>query len=361
MRIFQLILNDNPSSDVRYAKELYKGITNNFKEHIVTSYTLSENKILLKNIIDQINTYDYLFIHNLDNHKEHYLCLSKFIKCKKILFITKYDSKKFLARINNEYITELINSCYKIVLDKKIDGLVEIINKLSKKKDISQKLVQLEYIYNVDLDVVNNSKTKDIIQISNKGLHSGYELFIKMFLNKKSYLDEFIWKIYGVNKNIQTLYIDKLYIDKETNSKSDITNFDNNIIYKDKINIYPTTSNENIKKILYKSYFACCFDDYNYINYTILDIIYSGTIPVFDINYSKNIKINDTQSIYDIITGIYIDDSIITDNVFIQMNKYIQSSNSYKSIIVRNINMCNKLYNPKINIANLFKNIINGK
>lgn len=358
MKIFQLILNDSASPDFRYAIELYNGINIYFQEYTITQYILNENQILSKSVIDLMNTYDYVFIHNLDNDKNHYIQLYKYVFTKKVLFITNQQSKKFLSKINLEYIHPLLFSCYKIVINKDITDLVNTINKLSDKADITDRLIQFDYIYNPNYSVIENIKNKEIIQISNKGLNSKYELFIDMFLNKKDYLNNFIWKIYGVEKNIQTLSIDKLFIDKETNTPSLITNTDINIIDKDKINLYGVLSNNQLTDILDNAYFACCFDNFNFINYTILDIIYNGTIPIFNIKYAKNIKINNKQSIYDIINGIYIDDKIlIDDKIFIQMNKYISSINTYKSTVIRNINICNKLYDPKTNITKLFNQL----
>ena len=39
------------------------------------------------------------------------------------------------------------------------------------------------------------------------------------------------------------------------------------------------------------------------------------------------------------------------------MNKYISSINTYKSTVIRNINICNKLYDPKTNITKLFNQL----
>lgn len=362
MKIFQIILSDIPSSDIRYANELYNGISVNFPECTINQYMLDKNNELTKTVIDLINTYDYLFIHNLGSDKDNYIKLYKFIKCKKILFIPNQDVKRFISKINIEYMHPLITSCYKIVLNKDIKELVDTVTKLSNKENIDKKLVQLDYIYNTDYTVVNDIKEKEIIQISNKGLNSKYDLFINLFIDKKEYFKDFIWKIYGVEKNIQTLSIDNLYINKKTNKESNITNFNEDVIDTDKINIYHTVNNEELKEILYKSYFACCFDNFDFMNYTILDIIYSGTIPVFNINYAKKIKINNKQSVYDIINAIYINDNAdISDNLLISVNKYIQSVNSYKSLVLRNINKCNQLYDPKTNITKLFNNIENDK
>ena len=337
MKIFQLILSNSPSADLRYAEELYNGINMYFKEYEIKRYILNDNsENLLESIINIINTYDYLFIHNLGNNKDHYIKISKLITCKKILFITNQKVKKFISKIDIEYIKILLSSCDKIVLNKHIKDFINTIISLSN-SNINDKLVQLNYIYNVDYSVIDIPKYKEIIQISNKGLESKYD---------------------GVEKNIQTLSIDKLYIDKKTNTPSDLTNFDQNKIYKDKINIYPSINNKKIKDIIFNTYFICCFDNYDFINYTILDIIYSGSIPIMNIKYAKNIKINNKQSIYDILNGIYINDKkLINNNTIVDINKYIQSEKTYKSLVLRNIKMCDQLFNPKKNINELMNKI----
>ena len=358
MKIFQLICTNKISSNLRYAEELYNGILQYFNDYQIDKYNLDNNELSIE-IIDKINTYDYLFIHNLGNNKDLYLQLINDIKCKKILFITDTNFKKFILNINQSYIEELLLSFYKIVLNVNNQELVNNINKLTNNQYKQENIIQLNYIYNGDPSIINYEKDKEIIQISNKGLKSKYELFIDLFEHKQNYFDGFIWKIYGVEKNIQTLSIDKLFIDKKTNTPSNITNFDNDKIDNDKINVYKPIEDKYFKSTIIKSYFACCFDNYDYINYTILDIIYNGIIPVFNIKYAKKIKVNDKQSLYDIIDAIYIDDSeLINNDLLVNMNKYIKSINTYKSIILRNINKCNQLFNSKINIEKLIKKIL---
>ena len=293
--------------------------------------------------------------YGLNNNYEQYVQIVKYITTKKILFITNQNYKKFISHINLEYIKPLLNTCYKIVLNKNITKLFETISNFVEDKD---KFIQLDYIYIPNYTVINIPKTKEIIQISNKGLNSKYELFIKLFENKQDYFKDFVWKIYGCEKNIQTLSIDKLYINKDTNEESDLTNFNTSFIYRNKINVYPVINNNTLKTNILNSYFACCFDNFDYINYTLLDIIYNGTIPIFNIKYAKNIKINSKQSIYDVIKGIYIDEKeIINNDLLINMNKYIQSESSYKSLTLKNIKVCDQLFNPKTNITKLFNNI----
>lgn len=355
MKIFQLILSNKISGDLRYATELRIGMHMKFKD-IQFDYKIITEE-LIKEDIQLINTYDYVFIHNIENNKNQYIQIINDIKIKKILFIANQNIKKLISKINSEYFKELLNSCYKIVLNKNIKQLTDYFYKLSID---NSKLIQLEYIYNADYTVIDIPKHKEIIQISNKGLNSKYELFIKLFENKQEYFKDFIWKIYGCDKNIQTLSIDKLFIDKKTNKQSKITNTNIDYIIKDKLNIYSTISNYSLKNIILNTFFACCFDNFNYINYTILDIIYNGTIPVFNINYAKNIKINSKQSIYDVIKGIYIDEmEVINNDLLINMNKYIKSESTYKSLALRNIKICDQLFNPQKNITNLLNNIKN--
>ena len=199
MKFFQLILHNSPSADLRYAEELYNGICVYFPEYDINKYILDDENNLSEAIINLINTCDYLFIHNLGNNKNYYKQLCELITCKKILFITNQSLKKFLSKINLEYIELLLNSCYKIVLNQHINGLVKTIMTLAK-QDITNKLIQLDYIYEPDYNIINNIKNKEIIQISNKGLDSKYELFINLFENKQNYFNDFIWKIYGVEK-----------------------------------------------------------------------------------------------------------------------------------------------------------------
>jgi len=353
MKIFQLILSNKISGDLRYANELRIGMYMNFPD-IQFDYKVIINE-LTKEDIKLINTYDYVFIHNIENNKNQYIQIINDITRKKILFIANQNIKKFISKIDIEHIGDLLSSCYKIILNKNDKQFIDYLYSLSINES---KLVQLEYIYNSDYNIIDIPKTKEIIQISNKGLNSKYELFIKLFENKQEYFKDFIWKIYGCDKTIQTLSIDKLFIDKKTNKLSEITNTNIDYIINDKINIYPTISNYNLKNIILNTFFACCFDNFNYINYTILDIIYNGTIPIFNINYAKNIKINSKQSIYDVIKGIYIDEKeIINNDLLININKYIQSESTYKSLALRNIKICDQLFNPQKNIKNLLNQI----
>lgn len=355
MKIFQLILSDKISGDLRYANELCIGMHIYFKD-IQFDYKII-NTELSEDDINLINTYDYIFIHNIENNRKQYNQLINNITTKKVLFIANQNVKKFISKIDIEHIGDLLSSCYKIVLNKNIKPLYDYINKLTIDES---KLLQLEYIYNSDYTVINIPKHKEIIQISNKGLNSKYDLFIKLFENKQNYFKDFIWKIYGCEKNIQNLSIDKLFIDKKTNKESNITNINNQILSKEKINIYPIIHNGSLKSIILNTFFACCFDNFDYINYTILDIIYNGAIPVFNIKYAKNIKVNSKQSIYDVIKGVYIDDKkLIMDSTIIEMTKFIQSESTYKALSLRNIKICDQLFHPKKNITNLLSKLNN--
>ena len=68
MKIFQLILSDSITGDLRYAEEIYNGFKIYFSEHEIYKH-INNNKKLSKDIIDLINLYDYVFIYNLNDNK----------------------------------------------------------------------------------------------------------------------------------------------------------------------------------------------------------------------------------------------------------------------------------------------------
>ena len=355
MKIFQLILKNCQYDDLRYAQELYNGIVNYAEDYDIYQYTLNTDELLQKEI-DLINIYDYVFIHGLDSNKDNYISLYKNVSTKKILFIAEQNYKKFLTYINIEYIHLLIKNCYKVVFNTCIDNMHKLLYTFN--DNSASNFLHLDFIYNVDPTCISKPHNKEIIQISNNGLNSRYDIFINLFIYKKNLFSDFIWKLYNVTKNIQTLSIDKLFIDKQTGNTSQITNFDTSNIINNRINVYNDLSNNDKFNLLSSAYFACVFDKYTYINYTILDIICNGTIPIFYTKYASKIMINDKQSIYNIIKGIYIDDSTkFNDELYTSVHKYIISENTYKSIALKNINICNNVFNPQKIVKELLINI----
>lgn len=360
MRIFQLIFSDKLNDDLQYANELYDAL------NIYYSDTIEVNRLVLNNpsefsneLINIINLYDYLFIHCINNlDRESYMKICRNIHIKKILFIVDSNIKEFNLKYDLTMMRSLLLCCNRVVVNK---YGVEIKNNLIKLlNNFDQTIIDLDYICNFDKVMVEDIvKNKEISLISNKGLLAKYDIFINMFTHKEKYLNDFYWNIYGVTKNIQTMSIDNLYINTKTNEKSKITNFDTSNLCLDKINVFGEIDNETNNKVIEQSMFICCFDNPVYINYSLLNVIASGAIPVFYTNYAKNIHINQKQTLYDINCGIYIDDDFISkDDTIIMLNKYIISQNSCKSLIIKNKKIFKQLFNTENIIKNLLDNIL---
>ena len=356
MKIFQLIFSDKLTDDLQYANELYDAINTYYKNSIeINRININKDFALNDNIIDMINNvYDYVFIHCINNlDRSIYNKLYKDITIKKILFIVETNVKEFKLNYDLHELPLLLLNCHKIFVNKYSIDIKKLIYNID--NSISQNLIDLEYICNFDKIQINDiSNNKEISFILYKTAQSKYDMYINMFMNKKNYLTDFYWNMYGVVKNIQTMAVDNLFINKKTNKKSDITNFDIENLCLDKINIFKDINNDIIKNAM----FICDFNDIRYINYSLLNIISNGTIPIFYINYAKNIHINPKQTLYDINCGIYIDDDFTNnENILITLNKYIISSNTYKSLLIKNIKIFKQLFNTETTLKNLLNDI----
>ena len=356
-------MSDKLNDDLQYANELYNAVNIYYSEQIEIKQLVIKNiNDLSDSLINIINTYDYMFIHCINNlDKNTYIRLYKNINCKKILFIIEQNIKIFNLTYDLTLLRPLLLNCYKICIYKySKDIKTTICNLLNNDNELlNTLLVDIDYIYNFDkVNVEDIIKDKEISLLSNKGLHTKYDIFINMFMNRGIYLNDFYWNIYGVEKNIQTMSIDNLFINKQSNTKSIITNFDTNNLCYNKINVFGDLNSNIIKHVIEHSAFICYFDSVNNIKYSLLNIIANGAVPIFYINYAKNIHINDKQTLYDLNCGIYIGDNFIHDtNTIILLNKYLMSNNTYKNLLLKNIKTFKQLFNVEKTLINLLNNI----
>ena len=353
MRIFQLLNNSKNYHINRYVSELEIAV-NKFTDYLIFTYLLSgsnEDKYPLihmnKNSIDFMNTCDYIFIHSLPNQqsKELYDILYS-LNSKIILFIHYNTIKELYNNVDIDYFKSILSLSYKVVIYKN-----DIIyNELLKYINID-KIIKLDLIYN-SLPLNFEHKTNQIGMISNRGLKTNYSLFLKMFEMFKNDIN-CDWFLYGLVKNIQTMSIPNLYYD-EFGNPSKITNTNINYIDKNKINIYP---NIDYDQILDQIMFVVDFDSFDYLTYTMIDVLSGKSILIIDINQAKRIKINSKQSLYDLNCAIYFDENNI-DHYKILINKYFISKNSYISLCNKNQKIINQIFYPQKYIEALFNKII---
>ena len=358
MKIIQIFSDTKNTHIYRYISELDYAINNN-TEHELYTYLLNEDtekyyKLNInQNTIDFINTCDYLFIHSLPTKKnEIFTQLLYNVKINIIFFVHYNTVKEFYNNFNINYIKPIFNKCYKILIydnDKIYNEINNIIN------NTPNKIIRQPLIYNLHSSYYEE-KENQIAMISNRGLKTDYKLYIDIF--KKYHIDfsNYIWYLYGITKNIQTISVEDLYYDKNGNPSS-ITNLNTKIIDKDKINIYSQMSYNEYSDLLNKIMFVVNFDKLDYITYSMLDILAGKAILIIDSNIAKKIKINSKQTLYDLNCAIYFD--VNNENDFsIIMNKYLKSKNSYISLCRKNQKIIDQVFNSNKYLQDLFNKII---
>lgn len=349
MKICQLIVNSLPNTSYRYAIELNNQLS---KVNIDAEIISLDNVDFNDDLINTLNTYEYCFIHSLPKVPSIYSLLLNKIKIKKVLFITDINIKQWHNSISLSNIGNLLRGLTNIVINELAIDIINEISHLIGENNFKEKFVNLKFIYdfsNLSFNSIDYKKN-EISLISNKGIRANYELFIKLFENIKN--KNLIWHIYGVTKNIQTMSVNNLYINKETNQKSLLTNFSNEIVT-DKINIHPSIDVKTCNDIMTDNLFIADFDITNILSYTLLDIIGHGSIPILNEEISKKIKINKSQSLYDLKCGIFINSKTLDENITIQINKLLLSKNSYIKMLNKNINIFKQLFNAEQIVNNL--------
>ena len=353
MKIAQLVVNTLPNTSYRYTTELNKQLLKlGYEADIISINDINFNE----DFCVKLNTYEYCFIHSLPKSNDIYLKLINRIKIKKFLFITDMNIKQWHNSISLSNIQNLLRASSNIVINELATDIINEIEHLISKTACEEKLVNLKYIYdysNLSFNNVDNKK-KEISLISNKGIIANYELFLNLF-QRNSNLD-LIWHIYGVTKNIQTMSVNNLYVNKETNQKSLITNF-SSTIEKTKVNVHGMIDECTCNDIISSNLFIANFDVTSILSYTLLDIIGNGTIPILHKDIAQRIKINKSQSLYDLKCGIYIDSTSSNDETLIQINKLLSSKNTYLQFINKNIKIFNQLFNIESIINDLLINL----
>lgn len=349
MKIVQLIANNLPNTSYRYAIELNNQLVKfNIDAEIISLDNIDFND----DIINILNSYEYCFIHSLPKIPSIYGILLNKIKIKKILFITDINIKQWHNSISLSNIGNLLRGTTNIVINELATDIINEISRLIGENNFKEKFVNLKFIYdfsNISFNSIDYKKN-EISLISNKGIRSNYELFIKLFEKFKE--KNLIWHIYGVTKNIQTMSVNNLYINKETNQKSLLTNFSNEILT-DKINVHEPIDDQTCNDIISNNLFIANFDITNILSYTLIDIIGHGSIPILNEEIAKKIKINKSQSLYDLKCGIFINSKTLDENINIQINKLLLSKNSYIQMLNKNINMFKQLFNAEQIVNNL--------
>ena len=343
MKIVQLIANNLPNTSYRYATELNKQLN---KLGIDTEIITLDDFDFNDDTCNLLNTYEYCFIHSLPKNPSIYGILLNRIKIKKVLFITDINIKQWHNSISLSNIGNLLRGSTNIVINELATDIINEISHLIGENNFNEKFVNLKFIYdfsNLSFNTIDYKKN-EISLISNKGIRSNYELFINLFehINNK----DLIWHIYGVSKNIQTMSVNNLYINKDTNQKSLLTNFSNEID-NTKINVHGVIDEETCNNVIASNLFIANFDITNILSYTLIDIISHGTIPILNEEIAKKIKVNKSQSLYDLKCGIFINSKTLDDNIYIQINKLLLSKNTYLQMLNKNINIFKQLFNAE--------------
>lgn len=351
MKIIQ-ILNDSKNKHInRYVEELSLGIEKYTTNESVVYYLHDNLELdILPDSLNIINSFDCIFIHSLPK-KDYKPILNKLIhniQIYKVLFIHCHNIKELYNNFNISYLKTLVNMCNKIVIyydaPKIYDEFIKLFG-----EDIIQKIIQLPLIYNIKyLDISINDKKNNISLLSDKGIISNYNIFIDMFEKLKDKY-QFIWKIYGVEKNIQTLSYKKLF-------DCNITNYDTTIIDSSKINVYDSVDYDNYLDVIDTSFFICDFDNIKYLSYYLLDSIACTTIPIILENSAKQIYIAENQTLFDIKCCIYVNDNNY-DEIQLLINRYTKSPNTYINQCIKNRKIIEQVLPAEKIINNLFDNI----
>ena len=161
--------------------------------------------------------------------------------------------------------------------------------------------------------------------------------YITLYKQYKDTLDISYFKLFGVSKNIQSINVNDLYVNIETQQKSQITNIvsEYNEPITDKLNIYETADYSKFQGIAKRSFIVEDLSDN--ISYTILDSINSGTVIILSASLLKKYKISPTQTL-DMLDYILNEKNIKDASLFIKETQYEYNRNTVYNIFGRILN-----------------------
>lgn len=357
MRILQFVDNTKQNSSLRFSLSINK-LFNEMEDiscdvqniNIDNMFEFIRDMKINEELIKHINSYDYIFVHSLPLSEEIYNIINKAIYTKIIFFINEFNINELADKTSLRAFPVFLRRCYRIFIHHDSRGIKEYIHKHIG-VSIDTHLKYFNYIcesFNFDTDI--SYKNNDMIIISNKGLGTDFKLYLNMFLfthNLNAYKELVDWFAYGVVRNIQMISIKGFY---------ENANEDPNIIDSNKINVRGIIPMDYCHELMKNSSFVCFFDNTTHINYTLLDIIQNGTIPIIPIDIAKKIKVNNKQTLYDIKFGILIDPQNLEDT-FIQIKSLVENKGAY--IRLRNTlnNIIRRLYDTNTIIENILNDI----
>ena len=337
MKIIQLLENNKINHAYRYAHEFETAIET-YHSNNLASIIISEN--LSKEEIDDINNYDYLFIHSLYNNNETYSKIINNINIKKVLFIHEYSVQEFKYNKNSTYIQQLLYNCYKICVCGWNTALINELKKIFTPEIFEKKIIYTDLIYNFYKQnwVDYHSKNKDFLFINHsENTAKLCNKYITLYKQYKETLDISYFKLFGVSKNIQSINVNDLYVNIETQQKSQITNIvsEYNEQVTDKLNIYETADYSKFQGIAKRSFIVEDLSDN--ISYTILDSINSGTVIILSASLLKKYKISPTQTL-DTLDYILNEENIKDASLFIKETQYEYNRNTVYNVFRRILN-----------------------
>lgn len=359
MRILQFVDNTKQNSALRFSLSINKIFNERNGIECEVEYITSNNMLeFIKKIkfdedfLRKINSYDYIFVHSLPINEELYNIINKNIYSKLILFITSFNIKEMVDQTSLRTFPVFLRRCNRIFIHQNSIGIYDYIH-YNIGISINTKLRYFKYIcdsFIYDKDI--SYKKNNMVIISSKGLGTNFQLYLDLFKRSNAnseYSNIVDWYGYGISKNIQMLSIDDFF---------ENCNEDTTIIKHDKINIKGIIPMDECQAVMKNSSFVCFFDNTLHINYTLLDIIQNGTIPIIPIDIAKQIKINNKQTLADIKCGILLDPKNI-DTTFVQIKNLINNKNSYIRLRNSIYNNIRHLYNTDVIINNILNDLEN--
>ena len=248
----------------------------------------------IKSIINNIGSFNltskyYTFLNkkNVNNLKENnfLVTLSTFGK-KFILFITKYNTKKYCIFIN--------------------------------KKNDTMTVTQLKFSDDIflgtlfDGELIKNSEDKWIYLINDIAYYKGENVITKSFLERQNIIEHILNNEHEYSIDTESLYISKKSYFDYKYIKSLVEKYSNYLNYKSSGLYFKNTNNFSDN---YLFIFPECRSDSKILN---------NGVTV------DNIKINNTNKINDKINNENEDDDLFKNVEIIEPNKIIQQNNNYE-------------------------------
>lgn len=283
-----------------YHKEIEMAIGD---QHEITTYSISsiQNEYeILQLTINQYeyinNSFDYVFIFAFPKQMpEYYLMITKYLTIKKFLFIDFVSETNLFSNISLNTIKTVINNSDKIFIFNE-----KIYKTLSKNNNKCILMNHFKLFKDTSKFIEYDNKNKNDILLSNKNQNINVSLNYNFYQIKSSSI------IHNIIYNNDTI----------------------NFIEENDIN----------------KMFICLYDN-NKVTKEMYNIIYNGILLFIHKNYANKIYITNNQKICDTKCCIIYESE---EDLIIQLNKIINSKNTYNSIRNNTFNTFKQISNYEI-------------